>query len=191
MLFHPNCDIFATPQRKSSDISAGNSGWQGHLPPNISGCGAVGSASGLGPEGRMFESCHPDTKRAANAAFFRVGVTLRCAKPLLPPLLRSCPTGACRLRYALGGCLPVVASLLPHGTAADAAFLCGLFSFSFRSPPSRSEEDTSTFLVGFLGRRMRAKGRYPVDISHRMKPFLPHPVVLPHKVESQGRDLVR
>lgn len=28
------------------------------------------------------------------------------------------PTGK-RLRYAPGGCLPVVASLLPHGTAAD------------------------------------------------------------------------
>jgi hypothetical protein len=25
-----------------------------------SGCGAVGSASGLGPEGRQFESGHPD-----------------------------------------------------------------------------------------------------------------------------------
>ena len=25
-----------------------------------SGCGAVGSASGLGPEGRTFESCYPD-----------------------------------------------------------------------------------------------------------------------------------
>jgi hypothetical protein len=24
------------------------------------GCGAVGSASGLGPEGRQFESGHPD-----------------------------------------------------------------------------------------------------------------------------------
>ncbi|MBR6457566.1 MAG: hypothetical protein IKS71_03105 [Bacteroidales bacterium] len=38
-----------------------------------------------------------------------------------PPLLRSCPDGAYRLRFALGGCLPVVASLLPYGTAADAA----------------------------------------------------------------------
>ena len=27
-----------------------------------SGCGAVGSASGLGPEGRTFESCYPDKK---------------------------------------------------------------------------------------------------------------------------------
>ena len=26
------------------------------------GCGAVGSASGLGPEGRQFESGHPDTE---------------------------------------------------------------------------------------------------------------------------------
>ena len=26
-----------------------------------SGCSAVGSASGLGPEGRTFESCHPDS----------------------------------------------------------------------------------------------------------------------------------
>ena len=25
-----------------------------------SGCSAGGSASGLGPEGRRFESCHPD-----------------------------------------------------------------------------------------------------------------------------------
>ena len=28
----------------------------------FSGCSAVGSASGLGPEGRKFESCHPDNK---------------------------------------------------------------------------------------------------------------------------------
>ena len=42
-------------------------------------------------------------------------------KTFSPPLLRSCPTRAYRLHYALGGCLPVVASLLPHGTAADAA----------------------------------------------------------------------
>ena len=68
----------------------------------------------------MFESCHPDEMSRLLAAFF-VGVTLRYAKPLLPPLLRSCPTGACRLRYAPGGCLPVVASLLPHGTARDRA----------------------------------------------------------------------
>jgi hypothetical protein len=27
---------------------------------HIAGCGAVGSASGLGPEGRQFESGHPD-----------------------------------------------------------------------------------------------------------------------------------
>ena len=27
-----------------------------------SGCSAVGSASGLGPGGRRFESCHPDKK---------------------------------------------------------------------------------------------------------------------------------
>jgi hypothetical protein len=27
------------------------------------GCGAVGSASGLGPEGRQFESGHPDFKK--------------------------------------------------------------------------------------------------------------------------------
>ena len=27
-----------------------------------SGCSAVGSASGLGPGGRRFESCHPDVK---------------------------------------------------------------------------------------------------------------------------------
>ena len=33
-----------------------------------------------------------------------------------PRCLRSCPLGQCRLRYAPGGCLPVVASLLPHGT---------------------------------------------------------------------------
>ena len=30
----------------------------------ISGCGAVGSASGLGPEGRQFESGHPDLKKS-------------------------------------------------------------------------------------------------------------------------------
>ena len=29
----------------------------------LSGCSAVGSASGLGPEGRTFESCHPDEKK--------------------------------------------------------------------------------------------------------------------------------
>ena len=34
----------------------------------VSGCGAVGSASGLGPEGRTFESCHPDKKEAAQKA---------------------------------------------------------------------------------------------------------------------------
>ena len=28
------------------------------------GCGAVGSASGLGPEGRQFESGHPDLKKS-------------------------------------------------------------------------------------------------------------------------------
>ena len=28
----------------------------------LSGCSAVGSASGLGPGGRRFESCHPDVK---------------------------------------------------------------------------------------------------------------------------------
>ena len=28
--------------------------------PALSGCSAVGSASGLGPEGREFESLHPD-----------------------------------------------------------------------------------------------------------------------------------
>ena len=31
----------------------------------VSGCSAVGSASGLGPEGRTFESCHPDEKEGA------------------------------------------------------------------------------------------------------------------------------
>ena len=29
-------------------------------PYSFTGCGAVGSAIGLGPMGRMFESCHPD-----------------------------------------------------------------------------------------------------------------------------------
>ena len=32
----------------------------GEKPLREPGCGAVGSASGLGPEGRKFESCHPD-----------------------------------------------------------------------------------------------------------------------------------
>jgi hypothetical protein len=32
----------------------------------VSGCGAVGSASGLGPEGRQFESGHPDKFLAKN-----------------------------------------------------------------------------------------------------------------------------
>ena len=38
------------------------------------------------------------------------------------PRLRHPLSGGHRLRFAPGGCLPVVASLLPHGTAADAAF---------------------------------------------------------------------
>ena len=31
-----------------------------------SGCSAVGSASGLGPGGRRFESCHPDKESLKN-----------------------------------------------------------------------------------------------------------------------------
>ncbi len=38
------------------------------LPP--SGSSAGGSASGLGPEGRRFESCLPDLKRRLWGAFF-------------------------------------------------------------------------------------------------------------------------
>ena len=30
------------------------------LKRTVTGCSAVGSASGLGPGGRRFESCHPD-----------------------------------------------------------------------------------------------------------------------------------
>ena len=33
----------------------------------FSGCGAVGSASGLGPEGRQFESGHPDRTKSLSA----------------------------------------------------------------------------------------------------------------------------
>ena len=32
----------------------------------LSGCSAVGSASGLGPGGRRFESCHPDSLKLAS-----------------------------------------------------------------------------------------------------------------------------
>ena len=32
------------------------------------GCGAVGSASGLGPEGRQFESGHPDIKKSESVS---------------------------------------------------------------------------------------------------------------------------
>ena len=32
----------------------------------FSGCSAVGSASGLGPGGRRFESCHPDKESLKN-----------------------------------------------------------------------------------------------------------------------------
>ena len=41
-----------------------------------SGCSAVGSASGLGPGGRRFESCHPDSNlsRKNLGRFFFVGV---------------------------------------------------------------------------------------------------------------------
>ena len=34
-----------------------------------SGCSAVGSARGLGPRCRRFESCHPDQKSAENEVF--------------------------------------------------------------------------------------------------------------------------
>ena len=37
------------------------------------------------------------------------------------PAASQLPPGACRFRYRSIGCLPVVASLLPYGTAADAA----------------------------------------------------------------------
>ena len=42
------------------------------LPLQPSGSGAGGSASGLGPEGRRFESCLPDVKRRLLGAFFFV-----------------------------------------------------------------------------------------------------------------------
>ena len=32
---------------------------------SLSGCGAVGSAGGLGPSGRRFEPCHSDHKKTA------------------------------------------------------------------------------------------------------------------------------
>ena len=38
--------------------------WRVDLPnKSISGCGAVGSAGGLGPSGRRFETCHSDQYR--------------------------------------------------------------------------------------------------------------------------------
>jgi len=49
------------------------------------------------------------------------------------PAASQLPRGACRLRFAPGGCLPVVASLLPLGTAADAALACSAGSTYLRS----------------------------------------------------------
>ena len=40
------------------------------LQETVTGCSAVGSASGLGPGGRRFESCHPDEKAVFKANNF-------------------------------------------------------------------------------------------------------------------------
>ena len=63
------------PRRRAAASSGPPAPDHQHPVARLSGCGAVGSASGLGPEGRMFESCHPDWEKAANAPLFSVGVT--------------------------------------------------------------------------------------------------------------------
>ena len=56
----------------TSDFHSGN---RGSIPlpatRKTSGCGPVGRASGLGPEGRTFEPCHPDRVGTKPAQAFR------------------------------------------------------------------------------------------------------------------------
>ena len=59
-------------QKKQSRGVVSRPGWCEPLEQMkpFSGCSAVGSASGLGPGGRRFESCHPDEKAVFKANNF-------------------------------------------------------------------------------------------------------------------------
>jgi hypothetical protein len=54
----------------------------------VSGCGAVGSVSGLGPEGRQFEPGHPDKRkpfRDSERVFFIHSCSIELLKVILSP----------------------------------------------------------------------------------------------------------
>ena len=61
----------------------------------VSGCSAVGSASGLGPGGRRFESCHPDNKKLSRISLgvfcvYRVHVFCQSVALMLFVVTRRC-----------------------------------------------------------------------------------------------------
>ena len=60
---------------------------------SVSGCGAVGSAGGLGPSGRRFETCHLDQKSVDFVGGFfiqadRLGISSRFSVYIIAALVR-------------------------------------------------------------------------------------------------------
>ncbi len=53
-----------TPTTENNDVARFSGASRSRKRNRSSGCSAVGSASGLGPGGRRFESCHPDEKNS-------------------------------------------------------------------------------------------------------------------------------
>ncbi len=152
------------------------SSFRGH-----SGCGAVGSASGLGPEGPVFESLYPDIRKTDQKRFL---VGLFCLLVLSPHIYIY--AWLCRLSFVVSSSLSFNLKLVvflcsfcgfPRVSDTNSAFLCPFCGFFCVS------DTNSAFLCPFLPPMMFLKSEgYEVAVLYGESKHLLHSGIFENRV---------